>query len=205
MDFKVTGTADGITACQMDIKIKGLSYEILIEALNQAKDGRIHILEKLTDTIKVPNGDVKAHAPKMITRRIPGDYIGALIGPGGKHIRAITETSGAQIDIEEDGTVNVYAVDAESMDSAVSQVNALTAEIEIGKVYDGKVITVKDFGAFVECMPGKEGLVHISELAHERVESVESICKPGDSMKVKCIDIDNQGRVRLSRKAALSD
>ncbi len=115
------------------------------------------------------------------------------------------ESSGAQVDIDEDGMVSIYATDAASMESAVSQVNALTAEIEIGTIYEGKVVTVKDFGAFVECMPGKEGLVHISELANERVESVDSICKPGDAMKVKCIDIDNQGRVRLSRKAALDD
>ena len=205
MDFKVVGSRKGITGFQVDLKVHGLNWDQVTEAFEIARKGRCDILDYMESVIEAPRDDLAATAPRITTIKIDPDKIGALIGPGGKHIRGITESSGAQVDIEEDGTVNIYATDADSMESAVSQVNALTAEIEVGVTYEGKVVTVKDFGAFVECMPGKEGLVHISELAHERIESVESICKPGDAMKVKCIDIDNQGRVRLSRKAALDD
>ena len=205
MDFKVVGSRKGITGFQVDLKVHGLNWDQVTEAFEIARKGRCDILDYMESVIEAPRDDLAATAPRITTIKIDPDKIGALIGPGGKHIRGITESSGAQVDIEEDGTVNIYATDADSMESAVSQVNGLTAEIEVGVTYEGKVVTVKDFGAFVECMPGKEGLVHISELAHERVESVESICKPGDAMKVKCIDIDNQGRVRLSRKAALDD
>ena len=203
MDFKVVGTKKGITGFQVDLKVHGLSWDQVTEAFEIAKNGRLQILDYMSSVISEPRSDLSENAPRITTLKIDPDKIGALIGPGGKHIKAITESSSAQIDISDDGTVSIFANDSKNMESAVSQVNALTAEIEIGKVYNGKVITVKDFGAFVECLPGKEGLVHISELANERVESVESICKAGDEMKVKCIDIDNQGRVRLSRKAAL--
>jgi polyribonucleotide nucleotidyltransferase len=205
MDFKVVGSRKGITGFQVDLKVHGLNWDQVTEAFEIARKGRCDILDYMESVIEAPRDDLASTAPRITTIKIDPDKIGALIGPGGKHIRGITESSGAQVDIEEDGTVNIYATDADSMESAVAQVNGLTAEIEVGKTYEGKVITVKDFGAFVECMPGKEGLVHISELAHERIESVESICKPGDAMTVKCIDIDNQGRVRLSRKAALDD
>ena len=203
MDFKVVGTKKGITGFQVDLKIHGLSWDQVTEAFEIAKNGRNEILDYMSSVISEPRSDLSENAPRITTLKIDPDKIGALIGPGGKHIKAITESSSAQIDISDDGTVSIFANDSKNMESAINQVNALTAEIEIGKVYNGKVITVKDFGAFVECLPGKEGLVHISELANERVESVESICKAGDEMKVKCIDIDNQGRVRLSRKAAL--
>ena len=203
MDFKVVGTKKGITGFQVDLKIHGLSWDQVKEAFEIAKNGRHEILDYMSSVISEPRSDLSENAPRITTLKIDPDKIGALIGPGGKHIKAITESSSAQIDISDDGTVSIFANDSKNMESAINQVNALTAEIEIGKVYNGKVITVKDFGAFVECLPGKEGLVHISELANERVESVESICKTGDEMKVKCIDIDNQGRVRLSRKAAL--
>jgi polyribonucleotide nucleotidyltransferase len=205
MDFKVVGTRKGITGFQVDLKVHGMDWDQVEEAFEIARKGRCDILDHMEGVIAAPREELAATAPRITTIKIDPEKIGALIGPGGKHIRAITESSGAQIDIEEDGTVNVFAVDADSMDSAISQVNALTAEIEIGVTYDGKVIAVKDFGAFVECMPGKEGLVHISEMANERIDSVDSICKPGDAMRVKCIDIDNQGRVRLSRKAVLND
>lgn len=205
MDFKVVGSRKGITGFQVDLKVHGLNWEQVTEAFEIARKGRCDILDYMESVIASPREELAATAPRITKIQIDPEKIGALIGPGGKHIRGITESSGAQIDIDEDGTVSIYATDADSMESAVSQVNSLTAEIEVGKTYDGKVVTVKDFGAFVECMPGKEGLVHISELANERIESVESICKPGDAMKVKCIDIDNQGRVRLSRKAALDD
>ncbi len=203
MDFKVVGTKKGITGFQVDLKVHGLSWDQVTEAFEIAKNGRLQILDYMSSVISEPRSDLSENAPRITTLKIDPDKIGALIGPGGKHIKAITESSSAQIDISDDGTVSIFANDSKNMENAVSQVNVLTAEIEIGKVYNGKVITVKDFGAFVECLPGKEGLVHISELANERVESVESICKAGDEMKVKCIDIDNQGRVRLSRKAAL--
>jgi polyribonucleotide nucleotidyltransferase len=205
MDFKVVGTRKGITGFQVDLKVHGLDWDQVAEAFEIARKGRCDILDYMEGVIASPREELAASAPRITTIKIDPDKIGALIGPGGKHIRAITDGTGAQIDIEEDGTVNIFAVDADSMDAAVREVNALTAEIEIGKTYDGKVIAVKDFGAFVECLPGKEGLVHISEMANERIDSVDSICKPGDAMRVKCIDIDNQGRVRLSRKAALND
>ncbi len=205
MDFKVVGTRKGITGFQVDLKVHGLNWDQVAEALEIARKGRCDILDHMESVLPAPRTELAATAPRITTVKIDPEKIGALIGPGGKHIRAITETSGAQVDIQEDGTVNIFAVDAEAMESAISQVNALTAEVEIGTIYDGKVIAVKDFGAFVECMPGKEGLVHISEMANERIDSVDAICKPGDAMRVKCIDIDNQGRVRLSRKAALND
>ncbi|MBN2162277.1 MAG: polyribonucleotide nucleotidyltransferase [Pontiellaceae bacterium] len=205
MDFKVVGTRKGITGFQVDLKIAGLDWDQVKEAFEVTRKGRMEILDFMEGVIAAPREDLAASAPRITTVKIHPDKIGALIGPGGKHIRAITDGTGAQIDIEEDGTVNIFAVDAEAMQAAVREVNALTAEIEIGKTYDGKVIAVKDFGAFVECLPGKEGLVHISEMANERIASVGDICAPGDAMRVKCIDIDNQGRVRLSRKAALND
>ncbi len=205
MDFKVVGTRKGITGFQVDLKVHGMNWDQVTEAFEIARKGRNDILDYMESVIPAPRAELAATAPRITTIKIDPEKIGALIGPGGKHIRAITDSSGAQIDIQEDGTVNIFAVDADAMESAISQVNALTAEIEIGRTYDGKVIAVKDFGAFVECMPGKEGLVHISEMANERIDSVDSICKPGDAMRVKCIDIDNQGRVRLSRKAALND
>ena len=203
MDFKVVGTKKGITGFQVDLKVHGLTWEQVTEAFEIARNGRIEILDYMSSVIAEPRSDLSENAPRITTLKIDPDKIGALIGPGGKHIKAITESTSAQIDISDDGKVSIFANDSQNMENAISQVNALTAEIEIGKIYNGKGITVKDFGAFVECLPGKEGLVHISELANERVESVESICKAGDEMKVKCIDIDNQGRVRLSRKAAL--
>ena len=205
MDFKVVGSRKGITGFQVDLKVHGLNWDQVKEAFEIARQGRSDILDYMESVLDTPREELAPTAPRITKVKIDPEKIGALICTGGKHIRGITESSGAQVDIDEDGMVSIYATDAASMESAVSQVNALTAEIEIGTIYEGKVVTVKDFGAFVECMPGKEGLVHISELANERVESVDSICKPGDAMKVKCIDIDNQGRVRLSRKAALDD
>jgi polyribonucleotide nucleotidyltransferase len=211
MDFKVTGTADGITACQMDIKIKGLSYEILIEALNQAKDGRLHILEKLTDTIKVPNGDVKAHAPKMITRRIPGDYIGALIGPGGKNIQELQKTSSCSLVINEDpdteeGIVEILGTDQDGIDMVLSKIESMLFKPEVGSVYEVKVIKLLDFGAVVEYMeaPGNEVLLHISELAWEKTDKVTDVVNMGDTLDVKYFGVDPRTRKdKVSRKALL--
>ena len=212
MDFKVTGTADGITACQMDIKIKGLSYEILIEALNQAKDGRLHILEKLTDTIKVPNGDVKAHAPKMITRRIPGDYIGTLIGPGGKNIQELQKTSGCNLVINEDpdteeGIVEILGTDQDGIDMVLSKIESMLFKPEVGSIYEVKVIKLLDFGAVVEYMeaPGNEVLLHISELAWEKTDKVTDVVNMGDTLDVKYFGVDPRTRKdKVSRKALLA-
>ena len=211
MDFKVTGTADGITACQMDIKIKGLSYDILIEALNQARDGRLHILSKLTDTIKEPNVDVKAHAPKMITKTIPGDYIGALIGPGGKNIQELQKTSGCTIVINEDpdteeGIVEILGTDQDGINSVISHIESMLFKPEVGSVYEVKVIKLLDFGAVVEFCeaPGNEVLLHISELAWEKTENVTDVVNLGDTLDVKYFGIDSRTRKdKVSRKALL--
>jgi len=205
MDFKVVGTRKGITGFQVDLKIPGLDWEQVTKAFELARKGRLEILDFMESVIAKPRPNIAPHAPRIQTVKIDPEKIGTLIGPGGKNIRGITDSLGVQIDIEEDGTVNIYASDAEAMEAAVKEVLACTAEVEIGKTYNGKVVSVKDFGAFVEVLPGKEGLVHISEMANRRIDSVGSICKPGDTMRVKCIDIDNIGRIRLSRKAALND
>ncbi|NRB60084.1 MAG: polyribonucleotide nucleotidyltransferase [Winogradskyella sp.] len=211
MDFKVTGTADGITATQMDIKIKGLSYEILVKALMQARDGRLHILEKLTDTIASPNADVKDHAPKMITRRIPNDLIGALIGPGGKVIQELQKETNTTIVIEEDpvteeGIVEILGVGAEGIAAVEAKIDAMMFKPEVGSVYEVKVIKMLDFGAVVEYTeaPGNEVLLHVSELAWERTENVSDVVNMGDIFDVKYFGIDSRTRKeKVSRKAIL--
>ncbi len=211
MDFKVTGTADGITACQMDIKVKGLSYEILVNALNQARDGRLHILEKLTDTIETPNNDVKAHAPKMVTRTIPGEYIGALIGPGGKVIQELQKTTGTTIVINEDpvteeGIVEILGTGQEGIEAVLAKIDSITFKPVVGSIYEVKVVKMLDFGAVVEYMdaPGNEVLLHVSELAWERTENVSDVVNMGDVMDVKYFGIDSRTRKeKVSRKALL--
>jgi len=206
MDFKVTGTRDGITGFQVDLKTRGLRWELVEKAFSMANKGRHQILDYMQSIIAAPRGELSTYAPRIEVIKINPEKIGALIGPGGKNIRRITETSGAQIDIEDTGIVRVFANSKDSMDMAVREVNALTAEAEVGKVYQGRVTGVKDFGAFVEFMPGKEGLVHISELADFRVQSVDDICKIGDLMWVKCLNVEPMtGKVRLSRKAAMAE
>ena len=212
MDFKVTGTADGITACQMDIKIKGLSYDILVKALNQAKDGRLHILSKLTDTIAKPNSDVKAHAPKMVTRTIPGDYIGALIGPGGKNIQELQKTTGCTIVINEDpvteeGIVEILGTDQDGIDTVLSSIESMLFKPEVGSVYEVKVIKILDFGAVVEYndAPGNEVLLHISELAWAKTENVTDVVNMGDVIDVKYFGVDPRTRKdKVSLKALLA-
>ena len=211
MDFKVTGTADGITACQMDIKIKGLSYDILVKALNQAKDGRLHILSKLTDTIDKPNSDVKSHAPKMVTRTIPGDYIGSLIGPGGKNIQELQKTTGCTIVINEDpdteeGIVEILGTDQEGIDAVLSNIESMLFKPEVGSVYEVKVIKILDFGAVVEYndAPGNEVLLHISELAWTKTENVTDVVNMGDVIDVKYFGVDPRTRKdKVSMKALL--
>ena len=211
MDFKVTGTADGITACQMDIKVKGLSYEILVNALKQAAAGRLHILEKLTDTIAQPNADVKPHAPKMVTVTIPNEYIGALIGPGGKVIQELQKATKTTIVINEDpvteeGIVEILGTNQEGIDAVLAKIDSLTFKPEVGSIYEVKVIKMLDFGAVVEYMdaPGNEILLHVSELAWERTENVSDVVNMGDVFDVKYMGIDPRTKKeRVSRKAIL--
>jgi len=207
MDFKIAGTAQGITGFQLDLKIPGLPFEIAHQAIKQNGVARRKILAIMAESMPESRSDLREHAPRIHTLKIDPEKIGSLIGPGGKNIRRITEISGAQIDIDDDesGRVLIFATNKEALDRAMQEIDLCTGEIEVGKTYRGIVRAVKEFGAFVECLPGKEGLVHISELADFRVNKTEDICKLGDEMAVKCIGIDDKGRVRLSRKAALED
>lgn len=207
MDFKVTGTEKGITACQMDLKVDGLTYETLREALMQAKEGRLHILNEMKKTISKPNGDLKPHAPRAVTITIDKDQIGAVIGPGGKVVQDIQATSGATVVIEEvgnKGVVSVFATSKESMDKAVGRIKGIVAIPEVGEVYTGKVKSIVQFGAFVEFMPGKDGLLHISEIKWERLENMEGVLEVGEELQVKLVEIDKKtGKFRLSRKVLL--
>jgi polyribonucleotide nucleotidyltransferase len=201
MDFKVAGTSEGVTALQMDIKIEGITKEIMEAALNQAKDGRIHILGKMAEAITEPREQMSEHAPRITTIKIHPDKIRDVIGKGGATIRSITEETGATIDIDDSGIVKIYAVDKAAGDDAMKRVEAITADIEVGKIYEGKVAKLMDFGAFVNILPGKDGLVHISQISEERVENVSDKLTEGDMVKVKVLEVDRQGRVRLSMKA----
>jgi polyribonucleotide nucleotidyltransferase len=203
MDFKVAGTAAGITALQMDIKISGLSAQMMKEALEQAKAARASILEKMLAVLPEPRAEMKPHAPRIITVKIPVDKIGALIGPGGKNIRALQEETGATIDVQEDGTVYIAATDGEGGKIAYERVAALGESAVVGNIYTGRVVRIEAFGAFVEVLPGVDGLVHISQLASERVNKVEDVVGMGDEITVMVTDIDGQGKIRLSRQAVL--
>ncbi|WP_421939706.1 polyribonucleotide nucleotidyltransferase [Pedobacter sp.] len=206
MDFKVTGTKNGIVACQMDLKINGLSYEVLTKALNQAKEGRLHILGEMTKTISEPNVDYKPHAPRIVSLVIDKEFIGAVIGPGGKIIQEMQRETGASISIEEvdnKGNVEIFADNKASIDAAVARIRAIVAKPEIGEVYTGKVKSIMPFGAFVEIMPGKDGLLHISEIDWKRLETMDGVFKEGDIIEVKLLDIDKQGKMKLSRKVLL--
>jgi polyribonucleotide nucleotidyltransferase len=203
MDFKVAGTSDGITAFQMDIKIKGISFEILERALAQAKEGRNYILDVMKKTLSSPRPEISKYAPRLETIKIPVDMIGSLIGPGGKNIRQLVKDSGAEINIEDDGTVTVAAVEKESAEKALTYIRSLSEVPEIDKVYKATVKKVTDFGAFVEILPGREGLVHVSQLDVQRVDKVENFVKVGDEIEVKLMHIDADGKMSLSRKALL--
>lgn len=206
MDFKVTGTENGIVACQMDLKINGLSYEVLTKALAQAKDGRLHILNEIKKTLSAPREDYKPHAPRIVTLKIDKEFIGAVIGPGGKIIQEMQRETGATISIEEkdnQGIVEVFASNKASIDAAVARIRAIAAKPEVGEIYEGKVKSIMPFGAFVEILPGKDGLLHISEIDHKRFESMDGIFKVGDEVRVKLLDVDKQGKLKLSRKALL--
>jgi polyribonucleotide nucleotidyltransferase len=206
MDFKVTGTVNGIVAVQMDLKINGLSYEVLTNALNQAKDGRLHILNEMKKTIEAPREDYKPHAPRIITIRIDKEFIGAVIGPGGKIIQEMQRETGATISIEEvgnQGVVQIFADNKEAIDKAVTRIKNIASKPEVGEIYEGKVKSIMPFGAFVEIMPGKDGLLHISEIDHKRIETMDGIFEVGDEVRVKLLDVDKQGKLKLSRKALL--
>jgi polyribonucleotide nucleotidyltransferase len=205
MDFKLCGTAKGVTGYQLDLKLPGISLKILSEAIQRAKEARSKILEIMRGAIDTPRADLSKYAPRIETIKINPEKIGALIGPGGKTIKGIVAETGAEINIEDDGSVHIYATSGESMARAKEIIGGMTREIEIGTTYQGRVVSTKEFGAFVEVFPGKDGLVHISELADFRVKRTEDVAKVGDIIWVKCIGIDDKGRVKLSRKAALKE
>jgi polyribonucleotide nucleotidyltransferase len=205
MDFKVAGTRDGITGFQVDLKIRGLEWNLVESAFEKARVTRHKILDFMASVIGTPRAELSQYAPRIHILKIDPEKIGELIGPGGKNIRRITELSGAQIDIEDDGTVSIFTVNKESLEVALREVNLVAAEPEIGVIYNGTVTGIKEFGAFVEILPGRDGLVHISEMADFRVKRVEDICKIGDQMWVKCIGVDDRGRIKLSRREAMRE
>ncbi|MEO1496706.1 MAG: polyribonucleotide nucleotidyltransferase [Planctomycetota bacterium] len=205
MDFKIAGTQNGITGIQLDLKIMGISEEIIRATLAQSRDARIEILRSMLTTIQRPREATSASAPRLVRTSINPEKIGLLIGPGGKTIRGIQEDTGVQIDVDEDGTITIAGPDEETVTAGLGRVEALTASVQVGRIYKGKVSSIKDFGAFVEILPGKDGLCHISELSDGYVSSVGDICKVGDAMDVKVIAVDDQDRVKLSRKAAMAE
>jgi polyribonucleotide nucleotidyltransferase len=205
MDFKVAGTRKGITGIQLDLKTRGVDYELIAETFERARAARLRIIEAMEAAIPAPRPEISPYAPRLLTIKINPEKIGALIGPGGKVVRAIQEQTGATIDIEEDGTVLIAAVGEGKAEAALAEVEKITAEVQLGKIYDGRVSTIKDFGAFIEVIPGQDGLCHISELDDGYVEKVTDVIKLGDTVPVKVINIDEQGRLKLSRKAALRE
>jgi polyribonucleotide nucleotidyltransferase len=205
MDCKIAGTSEGITGFQLDLKLKGLPVEVLAEAVERARVARMSILERMKEVLPAPRAEMSKYAPRIVRLKINPEKIGAVIGPGGKNIKALVEKSGCEINIEDDGTVMIFSIDEEGMRIAREGVEAVAAEIEVGRIYRGKVVSIKEFGAFVEVFPGQDGLVHISELADFRVKATEDVVKLGDVIWVKCIGVDEKGRVRLSRKAAMAE
>src|SRR6266496_2427489 len=205
MDFKVCGTRDGITAIQLDIKTEGLDYRIIRETLHRAKEARMVILDKMAQTLDKPRPEISKWAPRLLTIKIDPEKIGKIIGPGGKNIKALQADTGANIDIEDDGTVYISSVDGAAAEKCRDIIEAMTAEVKVGKIYNGKVVSIKDFGAFVEIAPETDGLCHVSELSDKYVDRVDDIVKMGDEIKVKVLLIDDQGRIKLSRKAAMKE
>jgi polyribonucleotide nucleotidyltransferase len=200
MDFKVAGTNNGVTALQMDIKIQGITREIMETALMQAREGRLHILDKMNEALPKARKEMSEFAPRITTIRINPEKIRDVIGKGGVTIRAITEETGATIDIADDGTIKIAAVDKSASDEAKRRIEEITADVEIGRIYEGKVTRVMDFGAFVAILPGRDGMVHISQMTGERVQNANERLSVGDVIKVKVLDIDKQGRIRLSMR-----
>jgi len=205
MDFKVAGTDTGITAIQMDNKVGGVTRDVMRQALHQARDARLTVLDVMQKAIDEPRKEISTYAPRIVTLHIKPDKIRDVIGPGGKVIRGIVEDTGCKIDIEDDGTVLIASADGTAMQKAINAIQGITAEPEIGKIYKGKVRKVVDFGAFVEILPGTDGLVHISQLARERVRRVEDVLQEGDEVMVKVLDVDRSGKIRLSVREALEE
>ena len=205
MDFKVGGTKKGITGFQVDLKLRGLTWDLVEGAVKAAHDARLKIIDFMESVIPAPRAELNKYAPRIEEMQIPVDKIGALIGPGGSNIRGIVESTGAQIDIDDDGKVSIFATSLESMEAAKRAVGAVSAVAEPGKIYEGKVTGIKDFGAFVEILPGMDGLCHISEFSDKFLKSMDGVCKVGDIIKVKCLDVDERGRIKLSRKAAMKE
>jgi polyribonucleotide nucleotidyltransferase len=203
MDFKVAGTKDGITALQMDIKMESVTFEVLEKALVQAKETRIHILAKMAESLAEPRPDLAPTAPRLTIIQIPPSKIGLIIGPGGRTIRDLTAKTGTKIDVEDDGTVYIGSTDGEAAAAAQREIEEMVADVELDKVYTGKVVRIMDFGAFIQLLPNKDGLLHISEMDHGRVNEVRDICDIGDEIQVKVIEIDDNGRVRLSRRVLI--
>jgi polyribonucleotide nucleotidyltransferase len=205
MDFKVAGTRDGVTALQMDIKIDGITREIMTSALDQAREGRLHILDEMAKTISAPREEMSEYAPRIISIKIDPEKIRDVIGKGGATIRSITEETGASIDITDDGTIKIASVDAVAGAEARKRIEQITADVEVGQIYEGRVNKLMDFGAFVNILPGRDGLVHISQISEERVQNVSDKLSEGEMVKVKVLEVDKQGRIRLSMKAIAAD
>jgi polyribonucleotide nucleotidyltransferase len=205
MDFKIAGTQNGITGIQLDLKIAGISEEIIRATMEQSRAARLEILRQMLSVIPRPRKDISPYAPRMIQLKIDPDKIGALIGPGGKVIRGIQESTGATIEVDDDGTVSIASANQQWLQAALEEVQRVTATVEVGKIYKGRVTSIKDFGAFVEILPGRDGLCHISELSDEYVNSVSDICSVGDEMRVLVIAIDEHNRVKLSRRQAMRE
>ena len=205
MDFKIAGTQNGITGIQLDLKVTGINEDIIRATLKQSREARIEILRKMLTTISRPRREIAATAPRLLRTKIAADKIGALIGPGGKNIRAIQETTGAVIEVDDDGTVLIASTNKDAAEEALRSVEACTATVQIGKIYDGTVSSIKEFGAFVEILPGRDGLCHISELSSGYISSIDNVVNVGDAMKVLVIDVDEHDRVKLSRRRALEE
>jgi polyribonucleotide nucleotidyltransferase len=205
MDFKVAGTRNGVTALQMDIKITGINAQILAEALQQAKQGRMFLLDKMEEVINTPREEINEYAPRILTINIPTEKIREVIGPGGKMIRSIVEKTGAKIDIEDSGRINIASANLDAANAAIQMIEDLTAEAEMGKTYLGKIVKFLDFGAIVEIMPGVDGLLHVSEIADHRIRDPRDVLRDGQQVLVKVINIDPSGKVKLSRRAALRE
>ena len=205
MDFKVCGTVNGITALQMDIKIKGLSRDIMDKAMIQARDGRLHILQEMNKAISAPKGQLSQYAPRIVIIKINPDRIRDIIGPGGKTIRSITESCGVKMEVGDDGTVSIASNDSTKVQNAIAIIESLTQEAVVGKIYRGIVKRLADFGAFVEIIPGTDGLVHISQIADEKIRCVGDVLSEGDEVWVKVLEVDRQGKVRLSMREAAYD
>jgi len=205
MDFKVAGTAEGVTAIQMDNKVGGVTRDVMRQALHQARDARLFILSVMAKALDQPRTNVSTFAPRIVTLHIKPDKIRDVIGPGGKVIRGLVEETGCKIDIEDDGTVLIASADSAAMELAISRIEAITAEPEVGRIYDGVVRKIVEFGAFVEIMPGTDGLLHISQISNDRIRRVEDVLHEGDEIKVKVLDVDRSGKIRLSLREAQAD